>query len=156
MTLTGLRRVAPTLGATGVWAVLVALRVAPVIYFVAHRNDAAFVGNAMGNWFATTVGILVGVPVGLEIGRRQHLAQERALAAARHADELRQLRHLIYQLGIELLENEGQLDELAKTLALSRSRTDLWAWAVQIVNSFSFDSYPASKILGYCRFGRQT
>lgn len=64
----------------------------------------------MGNLFATILGVLVGVPIALEVNRRQHEATQAAALAERRSDELERKGKVLTLLRSELSSNlEGVL-----------------------------------------------
>jgi len=54
----------------------IALSLIPVAYFVHHLNDSAFISDAVGAWFATTAGLILGIPIALWINNYQQARQE--------------------------------------------------------------------------------
>jgi len=50
-------------------------------------SDQTFLDSAMGNWFATTVGLIVGIPIAFWINGNQRHIQERSEQAAKSAQE---------------------------------------------------------------------
>lgn len=59
----------------------------------------------MGNLFATILGVLVGVPIALEVNRRQHESTLAAALAERRSDELERKRKVLTLLRSELSSN---------------------------------------------------
>ena len=41
----------------------------PLVYFFVRLSDPVFRDGTMGNWFASIVGVLVGVPIALWLDR---------------------------------------------------------------------------------------
>jgi predicted membrane-bound spermidine synthase len=58
--------------------VLIGLASVPALYFLYHVKDPTFRDAAMGNWFATAMGVIVGVPVALWIARKQARQSEQS------------------------------------------------------------------------------
>jgi len=70
------------------WILVAAVIIVPIVYFIAHWPDQAFRDSALGNWFATVLGVIVGIPIALEINRRQQLAQDKRMSKGREDEEL--------------------------------------------------------------------
>ena len=49
----------------------------PVLAFLPNSQDQSFLDSTMGNWFATMVGLIAGVPIGLWINQKQQELQEK-------------------------------------------------------------------------------
>lgn len=61
-----------------IWVtVLVAVAVLPVVYVARRWTDPLLRDSAMANWFATMCGVIVGIPIALELNRRQQRAADR-------------------------------------------------------------------------------
>jgi len=79
-----------TFGNSLLWVIVVALGISPVAYFLLRitvlpisaitqlPQDQTFLDSAIGNWFATMVGLVAGVPIGLWINRKQQEEQEKS------------------------------------------------------------------------------
>lgn len=80
-------------------------------YFVAHFQSASFTEGAMGNLFATILGVLVGVPIALELSRRQQAAAYATSRVERHEYEAARKRKVLALLRSELSLN---LDNIRK------------------------------------------
>ena len=110
-----------------------------IVYFLYRLDDAGFRDNAMGNLFATMVGLVVGIPIGLEINRRQQEEIEAKEQKAQEAKKQEKLRVLSERLEKELTYNWSQVKRLNTALQLSpNARKDLWELASVIVDSFAF------------------
>jgi Na+/proline symporter len=53
------------------WIVLTIVVALTCLYFLARVLDGAFRDAALGNLFATILGIIIGVPIAIELNRRQ-------------------------------------------------------------------------------------
>ena len=87
------------------WIIAVAVAMWSILYFFAHFRSAPFVESAMGNLFATILGILVSVPFALAINRHQ---QESALAISlseRTHEEAVRKKKVLGLLSLEIQSN---------------------------------------------------
>ncbi len=66
----------------------------------------------MGNLFATIVGVLVGVPIALELNRRQQAAAQAITNAERTANEKQRKTKILTLLRSELTMNKKQVLEM--------------------------------------------
>jgi hypothetical protein len=116
------------------WIVCAAVVVWACYFFLRHYDSQPFLEGAMGNLFATMLGVVVGIPVALQIAQHQQsaaeiasrqaavaLAQARKHAVASHLlDELRSNR-------VQVLECRAPLENGAKRSVLTHPlRTELW------------------------------
>jgi len=116
-----------TFGNSLLWIIVVALGVSPVAYFLLRitvlpisriaqlPQDQIFLDSAMGNWFATMVGLVAGVPIGLWINRKQQEEQERSQQReqAKHSKE-RKIK-ILNLTRSELIFNRDILADLINT-----------------------------------------
>lgn len=122
-----------------IWLLIGALSLIPILYFLIHLTDSNFRDNAIGNWFATVIGVLVGIPIGLEINRYQQKAQDKINAVKKFQEDRRRLNLILERLERELLYDRRKVEDLNQALGQSTSaRLDLFEWAITIVDSFSF------------------
>ena len=63
----------------------------------------------MGNLFATILGVVVGIPIALEISRRQQEAQYLASKVEREEEETKRKRRVLTLLRTELEQNRGDI-----------------------------------------------
>lgn len=49
----------------------------PILGFLPNSQDQSFLDGTMGNWFATIMGLIAGVPIGLWINQKQQDLQEK-------------------------------------------------------------------------------
>lgn len=112
---------------------------ASLIYFICRFSDSSFRDGAMGNLFATMIGLIVGIPIGLEINRLQQHEIERNERERNEKKKREEFKVYFDRLEEELQHNEKQLEVLNETLPLSPlARKDMWDLASAIVDSFSF------------------
>ena len=124
------------------WFVLVILALSPAYYFVVRYHDQQFLDSVMSNLLAATFAVVVGIPIALEINRRQQRAQEEAQRKQNARSRIEKLQHLILHVGIELNNNRAHLKRLEDALNISQSsRTDLWELANAIADAFSFSVF---------------
>ena len=69
------------------WLIIAVSAITPIIYFFYRLSDSAFIDSAMGNWFATMIGALIGILIALEINRLQQDIQEKKERALREIEE---------------------------------------------------------------------
>ena len=72
---------------------IVLLAMTPVAYSVTHLLDETFRDAFLGNLAATVIGVVVGIPIALELNRREVAAEQERSAAAQREEAL----HRYYQ-----------------------------------------------------------
>jgi hypothetical protein len=102
------------------WILIAAAIIVPIVYFVAHWSDQSFRDSALGNWFATVLGVIVGIPIALEINRRQQLAQDNRMSKDRENEELTRKNKILTLVKKEL---EFNLDILGNRQSQKASVT---------------------------------
>ncbi len=124
-----------------------------ICYFLANINKPDFVDNALGNLFATIMGVLAGILLGLEIDRLKQeaqIAKEKKQKAEEIEKEMMRekaekeetLKSIIAHLRDELDENKKCLERLQTALASAKSsNVNLWEWLLKISESLVSDSY---------------
>lgn len=93
----------------------------------------AFVDDMMGNLFATVIGLITGVPIALEINRRQQEAQNTEKRQSREQEAYKRNYRLLSLLKNELeydrdllQKNIDQLDGRKTAHLVIRLKTELW------------------------------
>lgn len=125
-----------------VWLFIFLVFLIPIYYFFSNISDQTYRNSALGNWFATMIGVIIGIPIALEINRLQLKRQNRLSEEKIRKEEKKQINLFMQRIYKELSDDSEQLAELRNALGESKSaRTDLWAWAMTIVESFSFVAY---------------
>jgi hypothetical protein len=125
---------------SALWLFLGLLLVLPVWYFLANFCRREFLDGAMASWLATAAGIISGVPVGFWIARKQQRWQDESERAKRNVQDEEHRERFLLQLAVDQKSNAARLCDLEKVLQVSvHSRTDLWSWALRIVEAFSFE-----------------
>jgi hypothetical protein len=110
------------------------IAIIPVAYFLNHWTDSQFLDNAMGNWFATMVGVAVGIPIALEINRRQQAAQENKEREVQEQEETVHKAKILKLVGKELEYNRVALlarqpnkeSEAQRKVSVNRLKDELW------------------------------
>lgn len=121
------------------WLVIAIVLLIPTVYFVNRFGDQAFLDGTLGNLFATMIGLIAGIPVALEINRRQEKQQAKAESAKKLQEDTERLNVILKRIQLELTNNQERVSELQDVLNYSHSaRPDVWEWAIAMVNSFSF------------------
>lgn len=119
--------------------IMVLLALCAIAYFFLNWDNVSFRDNALGNLFATVVGLGIGIPTGFAIDRRLQSTQVQIDAQEREKREKEHLELLMDRIEQELTENKERVEELFYVLTIVKSsRKDIWEWAITIVRSFSF------------------
>ena len=80
-----------------------------LIYFILHFASSSFQEGAMGNLFATILGVIVGIPIALELSRRQQDGQNAAALTARKTEEAQRKRKVLSLISSELHQNRNDV-----------------------------------------------
>lgn len=107
------------------WVILSVVALWATGFFIDHYSSATFLDGAMGNLFATLLGVVVGIPIALELSRYQ---QTSALASAKHAEAaegVNRKRSVLTHLRKELVSNRDQVLECRQPLSKSEKRSVL-------------------------------
>jgi len=127
-----------------VWTSLFIIVLVPIIYFIAHVSDPTFTGAAMGNWFATILGVLSGGVIAYEIARLQTALQNKAQAKQQRTANQNRLAQLLPRIIIELRENDSRVERLQVAVnSADSAHREHWRWAREIVDGMSFLAYEA-------------
>jgi hypothetical protein len=86
----------------------------PISYFIYKFYDNQFLDSTMGNWFATIIGIIVGIPIALEINRRQQIDQNKKEQTALEQEKVGRKRKILTLLREELSFNHRILETLVE------------------------------------------
>jgi hypothetical protein len=97
----------------------------------------------MSGWFATVMGIMVGVPFALWVSRWQQLSADAAQSKRESDQRAEALRLLSHRIHNELQCNLGLVEQLAELMTQTPSvaRVDHWRWINTIVDAFEFESH---------------
>lgn len=92
-----------------VYVLIGVFAVVPIVYFFLRITNQPFLDSAMGDWFATMIGAVVGIPIALWLSRWQQGEQERKKTEAldRQSDERR--TRIVGLIAEELAYNRHQL-----------------------------------------------
>jgi len=95
-------------------------------YFYLHAHETAFVQNAMGNFFATALGVIIGVPLALWIEEVM-----RGIDARRRQEEAKQRRRLVLEVIMRELEHNAKtirdaINNERREIALPGLKDELW------------------------------
>lgn len=98
------------------WLAVAAIAGWSLVYFIQHFSSMGFQEGAMGNLFATILGVVVGIPIALEISRRQQDAQQRASEVERQEEAMKRKRKVLTLLRSELEQNRGDIQAKRKPM----------------------------------------
>ena len=126
---------------TPAWLIITGLMGVTLLYFIARVGEVTYRDAALANLFSTILGIAIGIPIALEINRRQtEQSSKRESLEREEANQLR-TRALFHRLKEELTDNGRTLDRLRKAIdESSHSRQDHWEWLTAIAEGFRFDA----------------
>jgi hypothetical protein len=94
---------------TAAWVFVAAISIWTALYFLQHFTTPSFQEGAMGNLFATILGVVVGIPIALEISRRQQASSQAAVASERLVETSVRKRKVLTLLRSELLSNRAKI-----------------------------------------------
>lgn len=107
------------------WLPLAVLILLPLVYCFTRLNEQAFWDAAIGNWLATMLGVIVGVPVALSIERRRASRRQEQLAS----EFRRRSRNVLLLTKDELQHNLRALTNrktVPSSFLTQRLKDDLW------------------------------
>ena len=87
------------------WVAMAAVLI-PIFFFIYRLHDSQFLDGTMGNWFATTVGVIIGIPIALEINRHQQKEQERREQLLQEEEKLKRKNKILTLINNELIYNK--------------------------------------------------
>jgi hypothetical protein len=128
--------------ATPAWILIAGVAIVALGYFLARIASESFRDAALANLFATVLGVIVGVPIAIEVSRLQE--QERLKRSQRESDKAERERAvaLYHRLRDELIHNGHTLDRIRAAIDESpHSRTDHWQWVLSIIDGLSLDAW---------------
>jgi hypothetical protein len=116
------------------WLIVAGIALWSVLYFIAHFGSQPFVESAMGNLFATILGVFVGLPIALQVSRYQQSAAQATAVLEKLSEVAARRRKVLTLLREELQKNiDGLKDRIApvaeggKRLVFTHSlRNQLW------------------------------
>lgn len=115
------------IGNFALWAVAVAVLAITVFYSWNQRKDVSYWDGAIGNLAATLIGVIVGIPIGLQIDHWRQGQEDRKQRLERKA----RAREVAILVKDELLENLQRLEEIVSHTEgyhryTSVVRDDIW------------------------------
>lgn len=135
------------------WWFATIIFIVSISYFLFRVIDPVFRDNALGNLFATVMGVVVGIPIGLEINRVQQEAQRKreeeqkyddneAIEIQKKEEQEEILKANIQSVYRELTDNQKHVKRLQNALAQAKNSTqEHWEWISAISDSFTSDAY---------------
>ena len=125
-----------------IYIIVLGIAIIPIKYLLVNLNDDTYIKNLMGNWFATMIGVIIGIPIALEIYRIQRRKQTIIEENERLNKVQGKIKIYIGRVYNEILDNIDQFKELRNVLNESKnSRVDIWDWSKTVVAAFSFIGY---------------
>lgn len=113
--------------------IVLALAAIPVIYSLGHLFDKAYRDSFLGNWAATVIGVVVGIPIALELNRHEIAAEARRAAEAKLLEENQRRSKILGLLRAELVQDRDQLKSCQpagaaskRTVLLPGLKDELW------------------------------
>jgi hypothetical protein len=94
-----------------IWLPFVTIALIPIGYSLCHVNTPGFLENFMGNWAATMIGAVVGIPIALWMSRRQQREQERKDQETQQQEVIARKAKILNLIRSELQYNRDQLME---------------------------------------------
>jgi hypothetical protein len=92
-----------------VWLAVITVFVIPILYSLANINSPGFLENFIGNWAATMIGVVVGIPIALWLSRLQQKEQERKEQEREKQEALARKSKILKLIKKELEYNRDQL-----------------------------------------------
>ena len=108
---------------TLLWLLVLTIALWTAFYFFQHLGSLSFQEGAMGNLFATILGVVVGIPIALEINRRQRLEEHAASASRLQREEAKRKHKVLSLLRTELLSNKEDVLVRRKPIETGGKRT---------------------------------
>ncbi len=112
-------------------------------YFILHYTELSYINNAMADLLGAIFGVIIGIPTGLWINRKQSIIQEKRDSEILLKKESQYLSNIFTRIKSELSTNLLLVKSLDNAIgyAFNRERNDSWDWSIEIVNSFSFIAF---------------
>lgn len=85
-------------------------------FFYGHFTSPTFLEGAMGNLFATIIGVVVGIPIAIEISRYQQITADRTFQMKEEAAARSRKGKVLALVRKELISNRNQVLECRKPL----------------------------------------
>jgi hypothetical protein len=104
------------------WLSVLAVAAWSLVYFLQHFPSTSFQEGAMGNLFATILGLVVGIPIALELNRQQQHAQNILATATRTAEETQRKGKVLSLIHSELRRNKEDVIRRRKPIETGGKR----------------------------------
>lgn len=105
------------------WSPVAVISIWALVYFIRHYSSANFQEGAMGNLFATILGIAVGIPIAMEVNRWQQSAQNASSLTAKIEEELKRKTKVLSLIKSELHKNLDDVLARRQQIAAGGKRT---------------------------------
>jgi len=113
-----------------------------IVFVFARIADESFTNGALGNLFATAIGLIIGIPIALEVNRIQEKERSKAEEKKDKRLKLERFQALFNRTREEINLNKQRLDRFKSALHKPRSyRETHWDWIIAISASFAFTTY---------------
>lgn len=119
----------------------VILSIIPIYYFFSNLKNEQFIINAMGNWFASLLGVFAGGLLAFEIANLQVNLQEKKNADAIDSERHKKALPISKWLKDELDNNIGRLNRLRNVLFEEYSSLELWDYLIAISDGFTTHAF---------------
>ncbi|HXV81316.1 MAG TPA: hypothetical protein VEG60_15670 [Candidatus Binatia bacterium] len=96
-------------------ATALAAAIVPIFYTATHLSDPLYRDSFLGNWAATVIGVIFGVPIALELNRRQVAAKKLRAEAEKRREESKRRKRILGLLHKEISYNKKELTKRAET-----------------------------------------
>jgi hypothetical protein len=90
------------------YVIVAAAVIAPIVYTATHLLDPLYRDSFFGNWAATVIGVIFGIPIALELNRRQ-------VAAEKQREESKRRKRILGLLHKEISYNKKEMTKRAET-----------------------------------------
>lgn len=110
------------LAIVAIWLLVALVATWAAIYFVQHFSSSSFQEGAMGNLFATILGVVVGIPIAVELSRRQQALENAVGEARKHKEESQRREKILSLIRSELAMNRDDLEEKTKNIQTGGKR----------------------------------
>ena len=95
-------------------ATALAAALAPLVYTATHLSDPSYRDSFLGNWAATVIGVIFGVPIALELNRRHEAAKALQAEAEKRREESERRKRILGLLHKEISYNKKELRKRAE------------------------------------------
>jgi hypothetical protein len=127
---------------TPAWVFTAIVLAIPLLYSFTRLGSEAFRDSALANLFSTILGIIIGVPIAIELSRQQEAERERRSQSERATREKLRAAALFHRLREELIDNGHTLTRLRSAIGESpRSRDDHWRWILAVTEDIRLEAY---------------